>query len=79
MVTRPDSKVFLDGLENLVEALLVVLDHVNRTQQAFLANPNRDHINGFERSVTQIRMFSEQLERQFNRLEYLLASRRLTD
>ena len=69
-----DSQSFLDRLENVAQALAVALEHAQEVQQEFLTNSNPDLLNQFESSMTQVRIFAEKLERQFNRLEYLVAT-----
>lgn len=74
-----NSHVFLDSLENLAGLLVIVLQHAQEAEQEFLINSNRDQTKQFEKSVTQVRMCAEQLERQFNRLEYVLTKHHLSD
>jgi len=69
-----DSQLFLNRLENLAQALAVALEHAQKVEQEFLTNSSPDLLNQLESSVTQVRIFAERLERQFNRLEYLLAA-----
>jgi hypothetical protein len=68
---------FLDGLENLAEALALMVGQAQSVRQDLLNHPNPDVLHQFERVVTQVRIVSEQLERQLNGLEYLLAKSRL--
>ena len=68
---------FLDGLENLGQALAVMLEHAQSARQDFLSNSNPDLLHRFDQAVTQVRVRSEQLERQLNALEYLVAKSRL--
>jgi len=41
----------------------------------FVLNANEKQSGAFERSVIEVRLCSERLERQFNRIEYLVAKR----
>lgn len=69
-----DSQSFVDRLENLAQALAVALEHAQEVEPELLANSNPNLLNQFESSITQVRIFAEKLERQFNRLEYLVAT-----
>ena len=69
------SESFLDRLENLAQALAVALERAQEVQQECISNSNPDLLNRFESSITQVRIFAEKLERQFNRLEYLVATK----
>ena len=71
---RCDSRLFVDRLENLAQVLAVVLQLAQEVEPELLANSNPELLNQFESSITQVRIFAEKLERQFNRLEYLVAT-----
>jgi hypothetical protein len=74
-----DVKAFLDNLEKLARLLLVVLHDAQETPPRLLAQSNHNQMQQFEKAITQVRMCSEQLERQFNRVEYLVATQRASD
>ena len=73
--TAPDLQSFLDSLGALGALLSVALEQVQDARDEFVLNANEKQFGAFERSVTEVRFSSEQLERQFNRIEYLVAKR----
>ena len=70
-----DSTSFLDNLRNLGLFLSVALEHLQANGNVFVKDATGEQVRHFERSITQIRTLAEQMERQFNRLEYLIAKR----
>jgi hypothetical protein len=70
-----DGQSFLDNLNNLRLVLSVALEHVQANRNQFAKDATGNQVRHFERSVTQIRIVAEQLEREFNTLEYLIAKR----
>ena len=70
-----DGQSFLDNLKNLRLVLSVALEHVQANRNQFLKDATGNQVRHFERSITQIRILAEQLEREFNTLEYLIAKR----
>jgi hypothetical protein len=70
-----DGQNFLDNLENLRMVLSVALEHVQANRNEFVKDAAGNQVRHFERSITQIRILAEQLEREFNTLEYLIAKR----
>ena len=71
----PDLQSFLESLGTLGVLLSSALEQVQDARDEFVLNANGKQFGEFERSVTEVRFCSEQLERQFNRIEYLLAKR----
>jgi hypothetical protein len=70
-----DGQSFLDNLKNLRLVLSVALEHVQANRNQFVKDATGNQVRHFERSITQIRILAEQLEREFNTLEYLIAKR----
>ena len=70
-----DGQSFLDNLKNLRLVLYVSLEHVQANRNQFVKDATGNQVRQFERSITQIRILAEQLEREFNTLEYLIAKR----
>jgi hypothetical protein len=73
--TAPDLQSFLDSLGALGALLSLALEQVQDARDEFVLNANEKQFGAFERSVTEMRFCSEQLERQFNRIEYLVTKR----
>jgi hypothetical protein len=71
-----DGQSFLDNLKNLRLVLSVALEHVQANRNQFVKDATGNQVRHFERSITQIRILAEQLERESNTLEYLIAKRR---
>lgn len=65
---------FLSNLANLDQALSITLRCVQEGRGEFLSSGG-DYLLRFERSFLRIRVVAQQLEREFNLLEYLLADR----
>jgi hypothetical protein len=70
-----DLQSFLDSLGALGALLSLTLEQLQDAWEEFVLNANEKQFGAFERSVTEVRFCSEQLERQFNRIEYLVAKR----
>ena len=70
-----DGQSFLDNLKNLRLVLSVALEHVQANRNQFVKDATGTQVRHFEKSITQIRILAEQLEREFNTLEYLIAKR----
>ena len=68
-----DRQSFLDHLKNLRLVLSVALEHIQANRNQFVKDATGNQVRHFERSITQIRILAEQLEREFNTLEYLIA------
>jgi hypothetical protein len=66
---------FLDNLKNLRLVTSVALEHVQDNRDQFVTDATAVEVRHFERSVSQIRTLAEELEREFNTLEYLIAKR----
>ena len=71
--SAPGLQSFLDGLGTLGVLLSLALEQVQDGRDEFVSNANGKQFGEFERSVSEVRFCSEQLEREFNRIEYLLA------
>ena len=71
-----DRQSFLDNLENLRLVLSGALEHVQANRNQFVKDATGNEVRRFERSITQIRILAERIEREFNTLEYLIAKRR---
>ena len=66
---------FLDNLKNLRLVTSVALEHVQENRNQFVDEATVMELRQFERSISQIRTIAEQLEREFNTMEYLIARR----
>jgi len=66
---------FLDNLKNLGLVTSVALEHVQENRDQFSREATEIQVRHFERSISQIRTLAEQLEREFNTLEYLISKR----
>lgn len=73
--SAPGLQSFLDSLGSLGILLSLALEQVQDARDEFVLNANEELFGAFERSVTEVRFCSEQLEKQFNRIEYLVARR----
>jgi hypothetical protein len=70
-----DPGSFLDNLKNFRLVLSVALEHIQANRDQFVKDATGNHLRHFERCVSQIRPLAEQMEREFNTLEYLIAKR----
>jgi hypothetical protein len=68
-----DATTFLDNLKNLGLVMSVALEHIQASRNEFAKDATGNQLRTFERFITQIRTLSEQIEREFNTLEYLIA------
>lgn len=66
---------FLDNLKNFRLVTSVALEHIQDNRDQFVRDATGMDVRHFERSISQIRTLAEQLEREFNTLEYLIAKR----
>jgi len=66
---------FLDNLKNFRLVTSVALEHIQENRDQFVRDATGTDVRHFERSISQIRTLAEQLEREFNTLEYLIAKR----
>ena len=64
---------FLDNLENLRLVMSVALDHTQRNLDRFVENATGVEMRRAEGSISKIRSLAEQLEKEFNMLEYSVA------
>jgi hypothetical protein len=76
-VRRPmaDPKSFLDNLNNLRLVTSVALEHIQAHLTNFVKDADANQSRQCDKSINQIRTLSEQLKREFNTLEYLVAKR----
>lgn len=70
-----NAQNFIDNLKNLRLVTSVALEHVQENRDQFVRESTTMEVRNFERSITQIRMLAEQLEREFNTMEYLIGKR----
>lgn len=70
-----DPRMFVEHLEDLSDALSVALRRVRAHRDDFISNASATEMRQFERRVTEVRTCAEELEREFNCLEYLAAKR----
>ena len=66
---------FLDNLKNLRLVTSVALEHVQENRSQFVTEATGLQMREFERLTSQVRTLVEQLEREFNTMEYLIAKR----
>jgi hypothetical protein len=66
---------FLDNLKNLRLVMSVALEHTQENSDHFVKNAAGNEVRHFEMFISQIRMLAEQLEREFNTIEYLISKR----
>lgn len=64
---------FLNSLEILQGALLVALNCGQKNRDGFV-KAGEEYITRFEERVIQVRVLAYELEREFNRLEFSLAT-----
>ena len=70
-----EAESFLDNLKNLRLVLSVALEHIQANRSEFVNDANGLQVRHFERCISQIRTLAEQMEREFNTIEYLIAKR----
>ena len=70
-----DTQNFLDSLKNLRMVMSVALEHAQEHSNQFVKNATSSDVDQFERLVSQLRTLAEQLEKEFNTLEYLIGRR----
>lgn len=70
-----DPKRFLDNLKNLRLVTSVALEHIQANLTHFVKDATANQLQQCDKSINQIRTLSEQLEREFNTLEYLIGKR----
>jgi len=70
-----NAQNFIDNLKNLRLVTSVALEHVQENRNQFVNDATGIQVRQFERAVTQIRTLAEQLEKEFNTLEYLINKR----
>ena len=74
-VSMAEPGSFLDNLKNLRLVLSVALEHIQANRNEFVNDATENQVRHFERCISQIRPLAEQMEREFNAIEYLLAKR----
>ena len=70
-----DPRSFLDNLKNLRVVMAVALEHTQENRDRFVKNATGEQVRQVERYVSQIRTLAEQLEKEFNTLEYLTSKK----
>ena len=70
-----DPKSFLDNLNNVRLVTSVALEHIQANLTNFVRDASADQARQCETSINQIRALAEQLEREFNTLEYSIGKR----
>jgi hypothetical protein len=71
-IAMADTQNFLDNLKNLRMVMSVALEHVQENRNQFVKNATSSDVGQFEQLVSQLRTLAEQLEKEFNTLEYLI-------
>jgi hypothetical protein len=66
-----DPRNFLDNLKNLRVVMSVALEFTQEHRDRFVKNAGGEQVRQVARYVSQIRTLAEQLEKEFNTLEYL--------
>jgi hypothetical protein len=71
------AQSFLDNLENLRIVLSVALEHTQTNGNEFVVDADGGQMGQCERSIEQIRILAERLEREFSHLEGVISTVRL--
>ena len=69
---------FLDNLENLRLVVSVALDHTQKNLERFVEGATAVEMRRADGLISKIRSLAEQLEKEFNTLEYAVAKTRST-
>jgi hypothetical protein len=64
---------FLDNLENLRLVASVALEHVQNNRDQFAKSATGVQVRQAEKAISQVRVLTVQLEREFTILQYLIA------
>jgi len=70
-----EPKNFVDNLNNLRLVMSVALEHIQVNLTQFTKDATGNQLRQSDRSINQIRTLSEQLEREFKTIEYLIGDR----
>jgi hypothetical protein len=70
-----DPKSFLDNLKNLRLVMSVAFEHIQANRNRFVKDANGSQVRQFDRTISQIRILAEQIEKEIDTLEYLIAKR----
>jgi hypothetical protein len=70
-----EPKSFLDNLKNLRLVTSVALEHIQTNLTHFVKDASANQVRQCDTSISQIRTLADQLEREFNTLEYLIGKR----
>ena len=70
-----EPKSLVDNLKNLRLVMSVALEHMQENRNQFVKSATGNQVRQFERSISQIRTLADQLEKEFNTLEYLIGKR----
>jgi len=73
--TMADPKSFLDNLKNLRLVMSVAFEHIQANRNRFVKDANGSQVRQFDRTIGQIRILAEQIEKEIDTLEYLIAKR----
>jgi hypothetical protein len=60
---------FIDNLKNLQLVLSVALEYVEQNRDQFTKNASSDQVRQSDAAIREIRIFAQQLEREFSELE----------
>ena len=64
------TQSFLDNLENLSLVMAVALEHAQANHDEFIRKASGNQIRQFERAISRLRTFADELEREFTNIEY---------
>lgn len=70
-----EAKNFLDNLKNLRLVMSVALEYVQTNRKHFIDDATTTQLGQLDRYISQIRTHAEQLEKEFDTLEYLVSKR----
>jgi hypothetical protein len=73
-----EPKSFVDNLNSLRLVMSVDLEHMQANLTPFLKDESASQLQQCDTSIGQVRTLAEQLEREFNTLEYLIRKKRPT-
>jgi len=73
-MTGPQS--YLDNLENLRLVMSVALEHTHKNRDQLVKNGTGEQVRQAERLISKVRTLAEQLEKEFNVVESLIAKLR---
>jgi hypothetical protein len=71
-----NSRSFLDNLANLQLVMTVALEHIQSSRDQFLKSGTAEQVRQADRLISRIRILAEDIEKEFNVLETLMAQQR---